>query len=147
MSVFLLQASRLTPVQRAVRDQFERGGSFSEILVVVVGLFALVLVAHLLSRRLGGDAEKNATIDDPKALFENLLGKLGLPASQERILKSVAREVDLQHPTAILLSPASLDRAVERWVRRSGPFSASVERQGRMTILQARRALFPEPVD
>lgn len=139
----LLQVHDLTPVQRAVRDQFQEGGSTGVALLIVVGIVGLVLVAYWLTRRLNLDSGERARPDDPGKLYRELLDKLDLPPAQRRILDTVAKDLRLRNPAKILLSPKLFDRCVDQWEETRGQADTrAAEGPPERLIHQIRTALF-----
>ena len=149
MTAVLVQVHKLTPVQQAVREQFQEGGSTGVALLMIVGILALALIAYWLTRRVNRDQDERARVDDPSRLFRDLLDKLDLPLPQRRILDAVVKDLRLQHPAKILLSPTLFDRCVDQWGAARGRAEVEVgQGSPERLISQIRTALFPavEPV-
>lgn len=140
----LLQIDGLTPVQRAVKEQFQKGGSVGTALLVVAGLAALAFVAYRLSGRPGGSERQLARPDDAIRLFRTLLSKLNLSEAQCNYLHSVTNDHGLKNPAKVLLSPALFDKYTERWTAervRAEQGSPESTHHGVMTLTRA--VLFP----
>ncbi len=144
MTALLLQADKLTPVQRAVRDQFQEGGSAAIALLLLAGILALVFIPFWLTRRLNRDEGQRPRLNDPARLYRDWVEKLDLTLEQRRMLHAVARDLSLQQPAKILLSPQLFDRCMNQWgtdERRTG--NRTVKDPRERLILQIRAALFP----
>lgn len=138
---FLAEMYSLEVFQRAVRDQFAKGGSLRDFLILWCTIIAFVILCRglwRLQRRITGAVQPN----DPRRLFENALKRLGLSAADKRRLRSMARDTDVEHPTALLLSPALFDRAAEVWRARHGSARAGEDREGTM-LASLKGNLFP----
>ncbi len=112
----LLQAStgRLTETQRAVSEHFQKGGSITAVLIVLSCLIAVILVVVLLTMR-QRQADPNRVVNDPQRLYRDLLEKLGLAPTQQQFLQAIATDLDLPHPTVILLSSRLFDQRCGEW--------------------------------
>ena len=106
----LSQLDKLTAVQRATRDHFQEGGSVTAVLVVLVLLTGVILLTYNLARRQRGFSRAAAAKGDPHRLFRNVLDQLELTTPQYQWLQAVVKELKLEHPAVILLSPALFDR-------------------------------------
>ncbi len=111
----LLQLDALPELRRAIRDEFQTGGSILGVLLALLGLAAVVLLAYLLAELQRKRAVGPAKNDDPERLYRDLLGKLGLATDERQVLDTLAREMRLKHPAVILLSEALFDRHVAGW--------------------------------
>ena len=133
------QLEALTETQRAVRGHFQEGGSVAAGLLIVLGVLAMVLLVHALTQQL---RKKTQVIrfDDPNRLFRGLLQKLILSVSQRRLLDTIAGDLHLEHPAAMLMSPLLFDRYVTRWRSVAGRATRDPELVG-----QTRAALFLTP--
>ncbi len=98
----------------AVRDHLQRGGSPSAAVyavLAILALAALLLIVHRLQEQRGRKPPPN----DPKRLFHKVLRELGLNVMERELLRQMASDLRLEHPTASLLSPALFDRHVRQW--------------------------------
>lgn len=97
------------PLLQSIRDALRAGPQANETVVFLVGLAAflllIVVAARLFSRERGAAAEPQA---DYLTLAVDLLE---LSESDRHDLQRVARKAELEHPVAMLLSPANLARA------------------------------------
>lgn len=140
---FLLQATRLTPVQRGVRAHFQDGGSIAAVLVVLTVILAVLAAVRYLGRRQAA-ANRRKSDSEPSLLFRDMVRKLDLSTAQRHMLDAVARDAHLPHPAVILLSESRFDDEVRRWRNRGGgeyPIAAG----GPVTdvIRGTREVLFP----
>ena len=149
MMTVLLQLDGLNDVQRAVRDQFQRGGSVAGVLLVLLVLLAVVLAVYYLTqcqRKVTQAARRH----DPQRLFRHLLNGLDLSAPQRHLLLAVAKDLRLKQPTVILLSPTLFDLHVKEWqTGQSGPVRTSAAIGNHpdapeQTAAQTRSVLFPQ---
>ncbi|MHC4696332.1 MAG: hypothetical protein ACYTFA_06290 [Planctomycetota bacterium] len=144
MTAVLLQVHELTPVQRAVRNQFQEGGSTGMVLLMIAGILSLALVTYWLTRRLQENEGARVRPDDPKKLYRDLLDKLDLPSAQRRALDTVARDLRLQNPAKIFLSPFLFDRCMDQWGDAGGRAGLDTrEGPSERLVAQIRTALFP----
>lgn len=108
----------LTDRMQAIRDHFTASGRWAAtgaVLLVLAGcLLALALVHHLRT------AAERREPDNPVRLFRTLLRSLGLTSRQCRILKAMAGDLKLQHPTVILLSPRLFAEQATAWRKMRG---------------------------
>ena len=128
----------LSEVQRAVRDQFLRGGSFTSVLIVLLCIVAGVLLAYVLTQMFRV-RPKRKRFDSPQQLFNDLLERLNLSAPQRQLLDSMVRDLRLKQPSTILLSEILFDRSLVQW--RDARHGAGADRQ---LVGQVRAALFPK---
>jgi hypothetical protein len=146
----MAQSSQFEAWQRAVRDQFQYGGSWISGILVLLSLAAIVILAGWLSRvqnRLQQGTENAPRNSDPQRLYAHLLSNLGLSVPQRQLLESVARDLRLPHPTALLVSETLYDQCVEQWTRRTGDATAETDRATTLQIFtQTRNRLFPEGI-
>ncbi len=140
----LTQVDALPEVHRAMREQFQMGGSILETVLALLGLASLVALAYALTALQRRRAERLVTCDDPQQLFGDVLDKLELSPTERRTLRTVVRDLRLDHPAVILLSETLFDRQVSKWLERrnlsrdSGGSARDAE-----TISAARTRLFP----
>jgi hypothetical protein len=144
----MAQSPQFEAWQRAVRNQFQYGGSWTSAFLVLLSLAALVLLVGWLSRiqeRLQRKTEIAPQYSDPQRLYMHLLSNLGLSVPQRQLLESVARDLRLPHPTALLVSETLYDQCVEQWTRRAGSAAAEADRAiTRQIFTRTRSRLFPE---
>jgi len=145
MTNVLSQIGELTPVQRAVREQFATGGSVTTVLAVVTCIAAALLFAYILTRCLRAGRREESPVDKPRKLFADLLRRPEVADHQREILSRVAADLDLQHPAAILLSAAFFDHSVARWRENEAKTGRSNEAETTEALMaEVRRALFSE---
>ena len=138
MVASLSGASGLTEIQQAVRDQFQRGGSLTTVLVVVlcvsVGVLLIWALTRLFRTREGGNLP-----DNPKQLFHGLLEKLDVSAPQRQVLDRMVKDLRLKQPSTILLSESLFERCAAQW--RTGRAGARGDQE---LVCQIRAVLFPK---
>ncbi len=144
MNLFLQTSTgRLTETQRAVSEHFQRGGSITAILIILSCLVAVILVVALLTMR-QRHADPNRVVNDPRRLYQDLLEKLGLAPSQQEFLQAIATDLDLSHPTVILLSSRLLDQRCGEWSRKGHGRAVGLDGSEADILLTGVRAhLFP----
>ena len=141
MGGVLLQLGQLTPVQRAVRDQFSRGGSLMDIAIVIAGLGGIIALTYIFARRQQRN-DRSVRRFDPRQLFDALLRKLYVTADQRRWLEGVASGARLDHPAVLLLSEKLFDRYAAEWASRHSRTSGA-DGSSDTTAAQVRSLLFP----
>ena len=143
MRVLLAVPAQLTEIQRSVRDQFQEGGSFLTVMLVLLAIAGVVLAAYCLGLR-QRRAGENAQRASPQQLFRDLMDKLDLTLPQRRLLHTIARDLRIKHPAVILLSPDLFDRYVGEWhVRQSRTIVDEGEQMNPRMAAQIRAVLFP----
>lgn len=98
----------------AVRDHLQRGGSPLAILLTVGAILALLMLlggVHRIQHR----RVTRSPINDPKKLFHSVMGDLGLTAVQRDLLRQMASDLRLEHPSVMLLSPVLFVEHARRW--------------------------------
>jgi len=145
MNAIPAQLDQLTLVQKAIRDQFQRGGSFTGVALVLLGVVVVVVLTYFLARC---QQRNDRTIRrfEPRQLFDGLLHKLLLTTEQRQWLNAVARDAKLEHPAVLLLSDKLYDRCVNEWESRrsKGGIVAAEGLRTNTTASQVRRVLFPK---
>lgn len=132
----------LTPTQRAVREQFQEGGNIGTLAWVMLVLALVIVIAYFATR------PKDRTLDGtlrpcPQRFFRTLLSRLGLTAPQRRVLNSVAADLRLTNPAAMLLAPALFDRYTKQWRSRlDGRDVPKSDTSNNTAIEELRRCLF-----
>ena len=132
-----MAAGDLSEIQEAVRDQFQRGGSFTRVVVVLLCILAGVLLAYVLTQLLGARPKRKRS-DNPQLLFLDLLDELKISVPQRRLLNHMVRDLRLKQPSTILLSETLFDQFVTQWgdARRIADYDQQM-------IGELRAALFP----
>jgi len=109
----LAQDSALPEALRAMRDQFQQGGSLVGLLfaiLLIAALLAVVYVAVELQRR---KQEGSLNRKTPLNLFEDLLAGLRLSNEEQAFLKSACQAAGLPHPAAALISEKLFDQTIK----------------------------------
>lgn len=128
---------------RYAHERFARGGSWTEflgaMLAIGVILGLLILVQRRQNRRARGHIE-----NDPGKLFRTVLGQLGLGVVSRDILRRMARDLELEHPTTLIMSPDIFRYSLVRWRRELDRDSGRVPQH--CDLDQLYRTLFDEPL-
>lgn len=142
MSIPAWAADPLTEIQEAVREHFVKGGSVTWFLVAIAAIVFALLLVHLITRwqdRHLGTEQRS----DPVGVFDRLLDGLGVLENERSLLKNIARESGLHHPTAMLLCPAMFDECVVKW--QAVPDGSELgTSNGKEAIQKLRSLLFEE---
>lgn len=113
-------------------------------LLVLLGLAGVVFVVLALSRR-AQRKQKPELRNEPIELFKELLNELELSPSQRRVLWRVADDLQIAHPSVLVLCPALYDRHTVTWQRRfprgAGSEADAVDDD---FLRRLRRHLFPD---
>lgn len=140
----LAQFNRLTVFQRAVRDRFREGGSATTVLLVLLLLAGVVLLVLILSRR-ARNRRMPEPRNEPAELFKELLDELDLSPPQRRLLSRVATDLQIEHPTVLVVCPALFDRHLATWRRRfPRGHNGEPEAIDEAFVRRLRRHLFPD---
>ncbi len=132
---FPLQLARLTELQRAVSEHFNTGGSVLSVILVIASIVLLVATVAILTRRQEERLE-TSTPSDPQKLFRDLVVNLSLNVQQRSLLANIAKDLELRHPTILLISSRFFEESVRKWheflqssgVRRKVPDEQFIER-------------------
>jgi len=146
MTALLLQSDGLTPTQHAVRAQFQEGGSFADVLLIVLCLVTLVVLVWWLTNRLRRGEAVPERLYDPERLFADWMDRLDFSVSQRQLLDTIVKELRVENPATMLLSSARFDRTVDQWHARHRQTSGDIERPSNAKLItQIRTALFATP--
>jgi len=103
---------------RGIRDSFGSGqsGSGSSTLVLLLICAAVILVVAFtwLQAKRGDRPAHNAM-----KLFDEALASLGLSGEEKFILGRMVRELNLRHPSELLLNAGTFDQVADRMVART----------------------------
>jgi hypothetical protein len=150
---WVAQVDRLTEFQRSVREQFQKGGSIVEVVLVIALFVALVIGAAWWSRRLERRRKPGADVT-PGELFEAVMTTLKLSTPSRKRLREAARAAHLKHPTVLLLSPRVFDRclaprraAVDETKQAAGVVRSAPKNTFDRELLELRSFLFPGASD
>ena len=111
----LVQLGSLNVRLQGLRDRFVLGGRWGEVIAVLLVLAACALLLALIHRR--QRTADRPEPDSPARLFRTLLKGLGLTARQRRVLRSMATDLRLEHPTVMLLSPQLFQQQAAAWAK------------------------------
>ncbi len=104
-----------TNAWQAVHEEFQRGGRFWEmfwvLFAIAAGLAALALYQRIQQNRSSGQV-----LDHPGKLFRVVIARLRLGVLQRDLLRRMARELQLVHPTVLLLSPEIFHEHSQQWL-------------------------------
>jgi hypothetical protein len=121
-----------------IRDRFADGGTWGEMILTLLGLAAFVaflFVAFGIQRRVC-----RKEIDNPRKLFRTLMTQLGLTVRQRDLLRRMAGDLRLAHPTILLLGPGPYWSHAERWTSQFARKPTAI----RAELDQLALALFPQ---
>jgi hypothetical protein len=121
-----------------IRDRFADGGTWGDMVLTLSGLAAFVVflfVVFGVQRRV-----HRKDIDNPRKLFRTLMTQLGLTVRQRDLLRRMAGDLRLEHPTILLLGPGAYWSYAEQWTSQfaRNPTTTNAE------LDQLARALFPQ---
>ena len=138
-----LAAGALTETLQGVRNRFQEGGSFTMLLLVLLGIGAVVLVAYWLTLQ-QHRAERRARLGDPRGLFRTLQDKLGLTSIQRQLIDTIATDLRIENPAVILICPALFDHHLSVWSANRRKSIASVDKPSLPGVVaELRTRLFP----
>ena len=109
MSHVLLQAP-----WNGVQQHFTRGGSLAGPLYAILAMAALAVLlwfVHQVQQQTWTDR----TIDDSKKLFRSIVRRLKLTVPQRDLLYRMTRDLPIEHPTLLLISPRAFADYTDRW--------------------------------
>ena len=108
--------SNAPPLDRlhGIRDHFAEGGSGSAVIWVLVITLSAILIAYLVTAIIGWRSRRRT--NHPGHLFKELLFALPLTHQQQVLLRSVAADLRLDHPSIMLISPEAFRRHGQAWL-------------------------------
>jgi hypothetical protein len=126
------------PLERilGIRERFAGGGStsaFVVVLLLIAATFLLLAVIAVIARRW-----RRRRVYSPRGLFLQSLRELALTVPQRELLRRIARELRLEHPTILLLSPTIFVEHANAWM--STTRNANLATRDRLSALA--RAIF-----
>ncbi len=133
LMVIMAQVAPAAPLDRihGIRDRFSTGGStqgFILVLLAMAGLFVLLYALARMLRRL-----RRRQTDNPRKLFHEVIRHLPLTIPQRELLRRIARDLGLEHPTVILLSPQIFHTHANQWM--AATRNANATTRERLTAL------------
>lgn len=140
----LLTSDGLTPLQLAVREHFQQGGSVTTIVFAVIAVLLVIVALYQIFKRRQQTVSRSR-VDDPQRLFKDMLHILELPLQERKLLIRVARDLHLEHPSVLLLSGVLFERYFEQWRSegRRGAVDEGAAADGLMPAI--RNSLFGVP--
>jgi len=108
----------LSERMEAIRNHFTAGGRWVEVAVVLLTLAGCLFVLAVIHRV--RDAAGRREPDKPVRMFRVLLSDLGFTPRQRRILRAMAADLKLEHPTVMLLSPRLFAEQAIAWGKMRG---------------------------
>ena len=127
------------PLERVhgIRDRFAAGGSTADVMQVLVLLAVGLLVLYLVTAL--WQHHRRRQINNPRKLFGEVLRQLPLSVPQRDLLRRISRELGLDHPAVLVLSPQIFHSYSNHWM--SASRSANPVTRERLDELV--QALFP----
>lgn len=106
----------IAPIDRlhGIRDRFATGGSIADFILAVT--LILVGLALLYGVMRWGMRRRSGAIYSPKKMFDKALRTVNLRVEERDLVRKIARELRLQHPTVLLLSPQLLNLYGNQWM-------------------------------
>ncbi len=135
-----------TPIQHPteyMQEHFEKGGDIQNFLLVLLGVVALFVILAIVHRIQRGGISAT-TPNSPLRLFKTTITELGLSVRQRDFLGRVATDINLAHPTMMLLSPTLFDRELDRWWEIRGGMSERARNNARKMANSVRETLFED---
>jgi len=129
--------------RQAVQDQFQFGGTFISLVLVIFGLLLVVLITAWLSNRQRIRIDHGVESRDPHRLYENLIARLELLPPQRALLLRMAKDLNLTQPAIVLLSESIYDRRIAEWLEKHGPGDRQGLKSDTDIFVKARSRLFP----
>jgi len=111
----LAKEDALPLFHQAMRDEFQKGGSYGAFLLTLLGLAGLVFAVFIIQKWYDQSRQVKEQFSNPMKLFSNLLEKLRLSPESQQLLTSVARDCEIENPTALLISSQLFDRHTSNW--------------------------------
>ena len=144
---FLMQANRLnqTEIINALQREFTdkeyssfwwEGLAGLMLILAVLGL-TLQIISMVKRRR-----QEQPIVNNEGKLFKELMAGLRIAAIDQHVLKRLAKELQLPHPAAVLMSPQLFDEAVSRWPDVRG---RELTERKRTQLQNVRTRLFTAP--
>ncbi len=116
MLLMFATEKNLPPFHQAMRDEFQKGGSYGSVLLTCIGLVGLILAVYFLQKWYDDSQGVKDVSSSPAKLFGELLKKLCLSPESRELLSQIARDREIANPTAILISSHLFDSHASAWV-------------------------------
>jgi len=112
----LSQVNPVPPMDRlhAIRDRFAAGGSVSEFILVLTTILVMMVILYAVMRH--GVRRRQGVLNHQRKLFDQLIRSQDLGVGHRDMLRRIARDLRLEHPTVLLLSPQLLRIHANQWM-------------------------------
>lgn len=136
----LSQTDTVAPIDRlhGIRDRFAAGGSIADFVLALTGLLVAFAILYGLMR--WKMQRSKGVIYSPRKMFDKSLRAVSIRVDQRDMLRRIARDLRLDHPTVLLLSPQLLTLYGNQWM--SATKSVSETQRQQLDDLSA--TLFPQ---
>ena len=106
----------IAPIDRlhGIRDRFATGGSIADFILAITVI--LVGMALLYGVMRWGLQRRRGAIYSPRKMFDKALRTMNLRVEDRDLVRKIARELRLPHPTVLLLSPQLLNLYGNQWM-------------------------------
>lgn len=139
----LFQDTEFLEKLRQLGEPVRTGGSFPKVVLVLVGLLGVLVLAYFLGK-LQEILRKPMVHNEPLDLYTDLLRRLRLSRPDRRLMRQLARDLGLPHPTVLLISESLFDRYVLQWQKsrhRGGEAGSGAVTEDKWSGIRAK--LFP----
>ena len=109
-------------------------------IIMLVALVGLVWMGYRIQRRRGESNELS-----PMGLFRKVQAGLGMPIWDRLRLWHAAHVLQIQHPTALLISAGQFDKATQHYLR--GPGAIRTRTGAAQQLAAIRERLFGQPAE
>lgn len=137
----LAQTTPAPPLERlrGIRDHLAMDSTFLDLAIVLLVVATIVVVVFgslaLIHRR------RTRRIRNPGRLFRELLRRLPLDGPQRDLLRRIARDLRLDQPAVLVLSPQVFRSHANRWMSLARRANRETERR----VTRFAETLFPPP--
>ncbi len=106
----------VAPIDRlhGIRDRFATGGSIADFILAIT--LILVALAALYGIMRWGMRRRQGAFYNPRKMFEKTIRALSLRVDQRDLVRKIAKDLRLKHPTVLLLSPQLLNLYGNQWM-------------------------------
>ncbi len=119
----------VAPIDRlhGIRDRFATGGSIADVVLVLT--LMLVGLAILYGIMRWGMHRRKGAFFSPRKLFDKTIRSLSLRVDQRDLVRQIAKDLRLKHPTVLLLSPQLLNLYSNQWMSATNNVTESQREQ------------------